>query len=272
MNDLSPALLADLRFAVSRYGLAVEDVPRDHQGKTITDRLAMLHADGESYCHGEFQKTDLRSEHANVWELFPENPATIKARHDLVNEVGALLEQELSFRLSPHTSVVRGSDLPTWVHVDTLERLLSYIDGTGDMPDIDPAMWPDDTLFAETLAVIPGLRDAEVAAITREHLITELATGAVPPVSAALVRRALDSDTAGLRNADITLAAYRVSASRIRDGAERTLEAVKSHFDVAERVRQVRDDLDLIDQALHWPGPWQTAPRLPVALPASAIS
>lgn len=262
MSDLSPALMADLAFAVSRYGLTVTDVPRDHQGKTITDRLSMLLDGGESYCHGSFRKTDLRSEHASVWSLFPENPATIQAQHQLIDEVGELLEQERSFREPPLTCIVKGSELPRPEHTAALEALLAYIDGYGDAPEIVRTAWSDTELFDQAAAVIPGLRDAEQAVATRERLVAELAEGSVPPASAVYVRRALDSDADGLRNADITLAGYRVSTARLRDAVELTLEGLRPHLRAAERIRKVRDDLDLIDGALHWPGPWRTAPHL----------
>ena len=262
MTDLSPALMSDLRFAVSRFGMNVEDVPRDHQGKTITDRLAMLDADGESYCHGEFRKTDLRSEHASVWDLFPENPVTLQTQNDLIDEVGELLQEEREFRSTPRPCIVRGSGLPVRAHVDALETLLSYIDGTGDAPVIECEMWADTSLFEEAQNIVPGLREAEIAAITREQLVAELVSGTVPAASAVYVRRALDSDADGLRNADITLAGYRVSAERLRDAAQLALDALLPHFALAERIRAIRDDLDLIENALHWPGAWQTAPML----------
>ena len=262
MTALSPALVADLKFAVARYGLTIQDAPRDHQGRTITDRLEMLVDDGESYCNGEFRKTDLRSEHANVWDLFPENPATISAQHELIDEVGELLEQERLFRVPPKTSIVRGSDFPRREHVAALEALIGYCDGAPEPPEWEPSMWSDATLFEEANTVIPGLRAAQEAAETRRTLVAELASGAVPPASAFYVRRALDTDSEGLRNADITLAAYEVSAARLRDAAQLTLDALIPHFEVAERIRQVRDDLDAIDDALHWPGPWRTAPHL----------
>lgn len=262
MDTLSPALLSDLRYAVSRFGMDIEDVPRDHEGMTITGRLALLQSDGESYCNGEFRKTDLRSEHGNVWELFPENPATIQAQHDLTEEVGELLEKELMMRLSPHSRSTRGSDMPVRAHVDSLVGLLGYIDGSAGAPEVDPEMWAEMSLFEEALNVVPGLREAEVAAITREQLVAELASGAVPAASAVYVRRALDSDTDGLRNADITLATYRVAVGRLRDAAQLALDSVMAHFAVAERIRKVRDDLEAIDRSLHWPGPWQTTPML----------
>lgn len=260
MNVLSPALLSDLHFAVSRHGLSIEAVPRDHQGKSITDRLAMLDADGESYCQGEFRKSDLRAEHSSVWDLFPENPDTQQAQSRMMDEVGRLLEEERSFRLPPRTCLVRGSGLPVQEHVDTLRQLLSYLDGTADAPLVDESLWADVTLFEEATIAAPELRTAEVASITREQLIAELASGAVPAATAAFVRRALDSDLDGLRNADITLAGCQVRVGRVRDAAERALEELAPHFEVAERVRALRDDLDAVAGALHWPGPWQTAP------------
>lgn len=267
MNDLSPALLSDLQFAVSRYGLTVEEVPRDHEGKSITDRLTMLLADGESYCHGEYRKSDLRAEHNCVWELFPENPTTVRDQARLIDEAGNLLAQEQEFRVPPRPSIVNWSELPHPGHVAVLEAELAYIDGRGDEPVIDPEMWVDVTLFTAVHSIVPGLRDAEMAAITREQLVAELASGAVPPASAGYVRRLLDSDTDGLRNADITLAGYRVSAANMRDAVQMALNTVREHVAVAEQLRQTREDLEAIDQALHWPGDWRTAPNLPVARP-----
>lgn len=260
MNDLSPALLSDLQFAVSRHGLRIDDIPRDHQGKTITDRLAMLHSEGESYCHSEFRKTDLRAEHASVWDLFPENPDTLRDQARLMDEVGHLLEEERSYRLPPRTSIIRGSELPTPAHLDTLRQLLSYLDGTAEMPSVEQSVWADVELFDEAAVAAPELRAAEVASITREQLVTELTSGAVPAATAMFVRRALDSDMDGLRNADITLAGCRVRVGRIRDAAERALEELTPHVTLAERVRALRVDLETIDRALHWPGTWQTAP------------
>lgn len=262
MTDLSPALLADLRFAVSRYGLTVEEVPVDHQGKTITDRLAMLLRDGESYCGGEFAKTDLRSENSCVWELFPENPHTTRVQDQIMQDVGELLERERTQHLPPRSCILPGSLMPEQAHLDTLRQLLAYIDGVGDAPVVDPRMWADVSLFDEAETIIPGLRAAEVAAITREQLVSELASGAVPAASAVYVRRALDSDDDGLRNADITLAGYRVSAGRLRDAALLAADALEPHVQIADQIRAARADLELIEGALHWPGPWQTTPML----------
>src|SRR5690606_39249265 len=131
-----------------------------------------------------------------------------------------------------------------------------------DAPVIDPDMWADAALFTVVHGIVPGLRDAEMAAITREQLVAELASGQVPPASAGYVRRLLDSDTDGLRNADITLAGYRVSAANVRDATAMARATIREHVAIAERLRQTREDLEVIDGALHWPGDWRTAPRL----------
>jgi hypothetical protein len=270
MKDLSPALAADLAYAVGRYGLTVADIPRDHEGRTITDRLAMLVETGESYCHSEFKRTDLRSDTACVWHLFPENRKTVAEQTQLIDEVGELLKDEEEFRIPPRTSVVRHSELPRREHVEALQRLLIAVDGHGELPTIDPSVWSDTSLFDEAATVVPGLRRAEETANTRAALISELTAGTVPPASTVFVRRALDSEADGLRNADITVAGYRVAASRLRDAAQLALDTLLPHYAIAERIRQVRDELDLIDDALHWPGPWRTAPVLRTAMPELA--
>ena len=263
MADLSPALHADLAFAVGRYGLSVAEVPLDHTGKSIADRLTMLVDGGESYCRSTFRKTDLRSEHGDIWQLFPENPATAREQNDLIDEVGELLREEETFRQGPSPSLIRHSDLPRAEHVAALEHLVAFIDGTGDAPEVVANWWTDTTLFDEASETVPALRAAEEASRIRELLVAELTSGAVPAASAIYVRKALDSDVDGLHNADITLAGYRVKAAALRDQAELALHALRPHFRVAERIRQVRDDLNRIDDVLHWPGSWRTAPRLP---------
>ncbi|WP_431798592.1 hypothetical protein [Microbacterium kunmingense] len=261
MTHLSPALLTDLEYAAGRYGLTVAEVPRDQEGRTITDRLAMLVETGESYCGSEFRTTDLRAESGVVWQLFPENRKTVEEQIRLIDEVGDLLRDEEEFRTPPRLSLVRQSDLPRREHVDALRAVLGAIDGNGDVPVVDANMWADASLFEEAATIVPVLREAERAAAARAALIAELVSGRVPPVSAEYVRKALDSEVDGLRNADITVAGHRVAAARLRDAAHLALDALLPHYEVAERIRELRDDLDLIDDALHWPGHWRQAPR-----------
>jgi len=262
MADLSPALLTDLEFAVGRWGLTLDEVPRDHEGKSIQDRLAALVADGESWCGSSFRRQDLRSERANVWELFPENPATAREQCELMDEVGELLHREEQFRQGPTPSLILFSDLPRPEHMAALEQLLAYIDGTAPAPEVVEESWTDIGLFEQAADVVPPLRAAEEAVRVRAALVQELVSGQVPPVSAAIVRRALDSDEGGLRNADITLAGYQVKAQNLRDSVELAIERLRPHFLLAERIRQVRDDLNRIDDVLHWPGHWRQAPTL----------
>lgn len=261
MNDLSPALRADLDYALARWGVRVEEVPRDREGKTITDRLAMLLADGESYCGSEYTRRDLRRDDACVWELFPENRDTLRAQTEMIEEVGQLLRQDEAFRAPPHAPLIRRSELPRAEHVAALERLLSALDGVSALPAIDERSWADTSLFEEAAEIVPGLRAAEAAAAERAALIAELASGDVPPLAAVYVRKALDSEVDGLRNADVTLAGYQVAAARLRDAAGAALDDLRPHFAVAERIRQLRDELNSIDDAVHWPGDWRTAPR-----------
>ncbi len=261
MADLSPALLEDLRYAVGRYGLSILDVPHDHQGKSIGERLMMLVEDGAAYPGCTFKRTDLRNENASVWELFPVNTATVNAKNDLVDQAARLMGREQELRNGPRPAMVK--QLPERRHVAALEQLLAFIDGNGEIPDIDADEWADLELFERAALIIPELRDAEAAAHTRAQLIQELAQGLVPPASEVYVRQALDLD-GRLRNADVTLAAYQVTGARLREAVELALEDTRTHFDVAHRLRQVRDDLELIDDAIHWPGPWRTAPRLSV--------
>jgi len=259
MAELSPALLTDLEFAVGRWGLTVDRVPRDHEGKTIQDRLRMLVDDGEAWCGCTFDRHDLRAEHANVWELFPENPATAREQSELMEEVGELLDRESGFRQGPAPSLVPFSVLPRAEHVASLERLLAYIDGVAELPELDEGAWTDLGLFQQAADIVPALRDSQEAVRVRAALVRELAEG-LPEMTAVIVRRALDSDADGLRNADITLAAYQVKAQNLRDTVELALGQLRPHYALAERIRQVRDDLNRIDDVLHWPGQWRNAP------------
>ncbi|SDH53859.1 hypothetical protein [Microbacterium sp. 77mftsu3.1] len=263
MAELSPALAADLAYAVSRWGLRVEDVPRDHEGKTISDRLEMLVDAGESFCGSAFTRLDLRTDGKVVWELFPENPATLQAQADTIDEASELMGKEQAHREAASTSVVRRSMLPTAEHVTAMQALLAFIDGEdGTVPEANEELWSDATLFEEAAIAVPGLREAEKAVATRAQLIAELSEGRVPPTSAVYVRRALDSEEDGLRNADITLAGHRVSVVRLRDAAQQVLDELLPHYQLAEQIRQARDDLDAIEVAMHWPGDWQSAPRM----------
>lgn len=260
MADLSPALATDLDYALAQYGLTVTDVPRDHEGRSIVQRVQMLDETGSSYRHSTFRKSDLRNPEACLWELFPENPATVEAQSALIDEVGELLHREHEFRDPPGRTLVRHAVLPRPEHLANIEQLLAYVDGTADAPAVDLSAWGDAELIERVLAAVPHLRDAEQTAALRATLIDELASGAVPPASAVFVRRALDSESEGLRNADITVAAHAVTVANLRDALVRVLEDLRPHVAVSERIRQVRDDLDRIDDALHWPGAWVSAP------------
>lgn len=260
MADLSPALRTDLDFAVSQYGLAVEDLPRDHEGKSLEERLCTLVETGEAWCGSPFRRHDLRSVDADVWQLFPENPVTAREQSALIEEVGDLLHRDEQFRRSPAPSLVKFSDLPRAEHVGALDGLLRFIDGTGPAPDVDEAAWTDLGLFEQAAELVPALREAERAVRTRAELIQDLSTGKLPQATARFVRDALGSEACGLRNADLILAGYQVKAQNLRDAVQLEAERLRPHFQLAERIRQVRDDLNRIDEALHWPGPWQDAP------------
>jgi hypothetical protein len=181
----------------------------------------------------------------------------------MIDEVGNLLRQNESFHAPPHAPLIRRSELPRAEHVAALERLLSALDGPTDLPTIDERSWVDVSLFEEAAEVVPGLRAAEAASAERAALIAELASADVPLLAAVYVRNALDSEADGLRNADVILAGYQVAAARLCDATVTALGDLRPHHAVAERIRQLRHDLNLIDDALHWPGPWHTAPRRP---------
>lgn len=262
MTTLSSALQSDLEFALSRYGITTNDIPRDHEGMSIDERLSALDQTGESYRYSPFKKTDLRSPEACPWDLFPENPATVDVQSALVDEVGELLHDEATFHTPPHVPMVSTAELPRTEHVNALEQLLAYIDGEAERPEISLGLWSETQLIEDALNDVPPLREAQAAVALRETLVHELTAGHVPPASAVFVRRALDSETDGLRSADITLATHSVVVANVRDRLELALASLREHYAVAERIREVRDTLDRIDEALHWPGDWWAMPKL----------
>lgn len=240
--------------------------PRDHEGMSITQRLQLLEEHGRSYPDSTFTKADLRRDGACVWELFPENPAAAGAQAELVELAAELMHDEAAFSdpRSVQNCVYVG--LPTLGHVQSLEALLRYLDGAEEPPAFDRGAWRDASLFEAASEAVPALRAAAETVRVRGLLIAELAAGTLPETSALFVRKALDSEAEALRNADITLAARQVTVDNLRDQVVLVLETLRPHYEIAERIGRVREDLDRIDEVIHWPGSWRTAPSQAPAL------
>ena len=258
--ELSPALMTDLVYALSRYGIEVQDVPRDHEGLSIVDRAQRLIEDGSAHSGCDFRLTDLRREDASVWDLSPENPDTVEEQERLMDDVHDLLSREGRMRGADALSIVLNGELPRPEHMSFLVALRAYLDG-GDEPGFEPAIWSDTELVESVLESVPPLREAQRQSELRGKLVHELATGAVPPAAEQVTRMTLDSEAFGLRNADITLAAHEVAVANLRDALQATIDALTPHLDLADRLRAANADLDAVEQALRWPGDWRSAPK-----------